>query len=407
MSEHLYMTKEETRNFLFLRHGLLGEKRYRGKEGIMEFIQSVGCIQFDPIDVCGKNPELVLQSRVEGFMKEMLYELLYEDRRLIDHFDKSLAIYPAEVWPCFQRVRDEFRERSLKREETNDIAALVLEIIRTKGIVSSSDIGYKNTIVGDWGNKSKLARAVLEVLYYQGDTIIHHKNGTRKYYALAESLLDDTYFNQEDHFTDDHDFKKWRVLRRIEAIGLLWDKPSDAFLMIRDLKTKERIKIFHELKNEGKIMPITVEGIKEILYVSARDKELLVESLKSGNINLMDRIEFLAPLDNLIWDRRLIKALYSFDYKWEIYTPAEQRKFGYYTLPVIRGNRFIGRIELLNQRKEKGLHLRNLWLEEGITLDQDLSENLHSALERFRIFSDCEVILDEKEILGNYVKLKN
>ena len=120
-------------------------------------------------------------EKFEGFKKEMLYELLYEERRLIDHFDKSLAIYPAEFWPCFQRVRDEFRERALKREETNDIAAEVLEIIRRKGFVSSSDIGFKNTIVGDWGNNSKLARAVLEVLYYQGDTMIHHKRGTRKF----------------------------------------------------------------------------------------------------------------------------------------------------------------------------------------------------------------------------------
>ena len=405
MSEHLYWTKEEARNFLFLRQGLMGEKRYIGKEGVMKFIHSVGCIQFDPIDVCGKNPELVLQSRVEGFKKEMLYELLYEERRLIDHFDKSLAIYPAEFWPCFQRVRDEFRERALKREETNDIAAEVLEIIRRKGFVSSSDIGFKNTIVGDWGNNSKLARAVLEVLYYQGDTMIHHKNGTRKFYALTEGLNKDTLLQQNDPFKDDHDFKKWRVLRRIEAVGLLWDKPSDAFLMIRDLKTKERIKIFHELKSEGKIIPITVEGIKEILYVSARDKEVLAESLKTGNLNLMERIEFLAPLDNLIWDRKLIKALYNFDYKWEIYTPAEQRKYGYYTLPVISGNRFIGRIELLNQRKEKELHLKNLWLEEGITLDLDLSEKLQLALDRFRIFSDCEDILDEKEILGGVVKI--
>ena len=190
----------------------------------------------------------------------------------------------------------------------------------------------------------------------------------------------------------------------MEAVGHLWDKPSDAFLMIRDLKTKERIKIFHELKSEGKIIPITVEGIKEILYVSARDKEVLAESLKTGNLNLMERIEFLAPLDNLIWDRKLIKALFNFDYKWEIYTPAEQRKYGYYTLPVISGNRFIGRIELLNQRKEKELHLKNLWLEEGITIDLDLSEKLQMALERFRIFSDCEDILDEKEILGSVVK---
>ncbi|MGB4588043.1 MAG: winged helix DNA-binding domain-containing protein [Clostridiaceae bacterium] len=401
MSEHLYLTKEQARNFLFFKHGLKGEKRYIGKEGVMEFINSVGCIQFDPIDVCGKNPELVLQSRVEGFKKEMLYELLYEDRRLLDHFDKSLAIYPVELWPYFRRVRDEFRERGLKHQETKGIAAEVLEIIKAKGFVSSSDIGFNNTIEWDWGNKSKLSRAILEVLYYQGDTIIHHKNGTRKYYALTDGLLEDTNFNHKDPFKDDHDFNKWRVLRRIEAIGLLWDKPSDAFLMIRNLKSKERIKIFHELHLEEKIIKVTVEGVKEPLYLSERDKAELEDSLK--NNPLLERVEFLAPLDNLIWDRKLIKALYNFDYKWEIYTPAEQRKFGYYTLPVIRGNTFIGRIELLNQRKEKALLFKNIWLEEGISLDQDLCENLQVALERFKTFSDCKTLIDEKQILGNHI----
>ena len=400
MSEQLYLTKEEARNFLFLRHGLMGEKRYIGKEGVMEFIHSVGCIQFDPIDVCGKNPELVLQSRIEGFKKEMLYELLYEDRRLIDHFDKSLAIYPIELWPSFKRVREEFRERALNHEETNEISEEVLEIIRNKGFVSSSDIGFNNTMMWDWGNKSKLARAILEVLYYQGDTLIHHKKGTRKYYALAEGLLKDTGINQKDPFKDNHDYKKWRVLRRIEAIGLLWDKPSDAFLMIRDLKSKERIKMFQVLKSEGKIIPVTVEGIEEILYISVRDKEILADSLKGDNSRIKERIEFLAPLDNLIWDRKLIKALYDFDYKWEIYTPTEQRKFGYYTLPVIKGNRFIGRIELSNQRKDKELHLKNLWFEDGVHFNKDLSEKLHETVERFKIFNSCTMIVDEKEIFG-------
>lgn len=401
MSEHLYLTKEEARKFLFLRHGLMGEKRYLGKEGVMEFIHSVGCIQFDPIDVCGRNPELVLQSRIEGFKKEMLSELIYEDRSLIDHFDKSLAIYPSELWPSFKRVREEFRERALNHEETNEIAAEVLEIIRRKKVVSSSDIGFNNTIMWDWGNQSKLARAILEVLYYQGDILIHHKKGTRKYYTLADTVLKDSLMNQKDPFKDDHDYKKWRVHRRIEAIGLLWDKPSDAFLMIRDLKTKERIRIFQELKSEGKILPVTVEGMKEILYMSARDKAVLADSLQGNKSRMKERIEFLAPLDNLIWDRKLIKALYDFDYKWEIYTPEEQRKFGYYTLPIIRGNTFIGRIELSNQRKDKELHLKNLWFEDGIHFDKDLSENLREAVERFKIFSSCTVVVDEKKVLDN------
>ena len=92
------LTKQQARQFMLLKHGLIGERKFIGKDGVLAFVRQAGCIQFDPIDVCGKNAELVLQSRVKGFTKKMLYELLYEDRKLIDYFDKNLAIMAFEDW---------------------------------------------------------------------------------------------------------------------------------------------------------------------------------------------------------------------------------------------------------------------------------------------------------------------
>lgn len=103
------LTKQQACTFLLLKHGLLGEHRFHGKEGVCDFVKQVGCIQFDPIDVCGKNSELVLQSRVKGFQKLMLYELLYKDRMLIDYFDKNLAIISACDWSCFSRTREYYK----------------------------------------------------------------------------------------------------------------------------------------------------------------------------------------------------------------------------------------------------------------------------------------------------------
>ena len=397
MSEHLHLTKEEARRFLSLKHGLLGKVKFSGKEGVMEYIRQAGCIQFDPIDVCGKNSELVLQSRVKGFNKKMLDELLYEDRKLVDHFDKCLAIYPMETWPSFRRVREEFRERGLKRHETNDIAEEVREIIREKGNVSSGDIGFQDTLVGDWGRNTKLARAALEVLYSQGDVVIHHKKGARKYYALAKDYMKEECLVEDDPIRDDQEYRKWRVLRRIEAIGLLWDRASDALLMIRDLKAKERISVFHDLKQEGKIIPVTVEGIKEILYFSRGDIDLLLESKVKSNFKM--RTEFIAPLDNLLWDRKLIKALFDFDYKWEIYTPVEERRFGYYVLPILQGSGFIGRIEISKDSKQKKLVLKNLWLEKGVRMTKKLRNELQRTLDRFMQFNDCEEWVDPHKLL--------
>lgn len=84
----IQLTNHQARQFLLLKHGLLGEYELAGKPGILDFVRQAGCIQYDPIDVCGKNPELVLQSRIKGFTKDMLSELLYEDRSLVDYPEK-------------------------------------------------------------------------------------------------------------------------------------------------------------------------------------------------------------------------------------------------------------------------------------------------------------------------------
>lgn len=96
---------------MLCKHGLLGEYRFAGKEGILSFVRQAGCIQYDPVDVCGRNADLVLQSRIKGYRKPMLYELLYTDRKLVDYFDKNLAVIPAENWKYFGRERLNHRDR--------------------------------------------------------------------------------------------------------------------------------------------------------------------------------------------------------------------------------------------------------------------------------------------------------
>jgi uncharacterized protein YcaQ len=83
------LTNRQARQFMLLKHGLLGEYRFIEKQGVLDFVRQAGCIQFDPVDSCGKNAELTLQSRVKGFTKNTLYELLYNDRKLVDYPDKK------------------------------------------------------------------------------------------------------------------------------------------------------------------------------------------------------------------------------------------------------------------------------------------------------------------------------
>ena len=97
----LNITPDQARQFILLKQGLLGRHRFAGKDGAYQYVRQAGCIQYDPVDVCGRNAELTLQSRVKGFTKRMLDDLLYRDRLLVDYADKELSIWPSEDWPYF------------------------------------------------------------------------------------------------------------------------------------------------------------------------------------------------------------------------------------------------------------------------------------------------------------------
>ncbi len=383
------LTKKQARQFILLKQGLMGEYRFKGKEGVMDFVHQAGCVQFDPIDVCGKNPELVFQSRVEGFTKEMLYSLLYDDRKLLDYFDKNLAIIDINHWKYFERIREENRQQGRGRDEIEKVAHLIKAIINEKGPASSKDIGFNEKIDWYWSS-TNLSRAALETLYFRGDLIVHHKKGTIKYYALAEDYIPREILTAKDPHDDEIEHMKWRVLRRISAVGMLWNKASDAWLYIRGFKTKERNIVFQQLLDEGKIFEFAVEGVKENLYCLTTDKGL-IDTVRSEK-NFHRRTELIAPLDSFIWDRKLIKEIFGFEYKWEIYTPVSQRKYGYYVLPIISGDRFVGRTEAVCDRKNKVLNIKGLWLENGVQLDFALKQRLEQCFTRFMLFHGLEGI---------------
>lgn len=380
------LTNKQARQFILLKHGLIGEHRFAGKQGVLDFVGQAGCIQFDPIDICGKNAELVLQSRIKGFSKQMLYELLYEDRKLLDYFDKNLAIMSVTDWKYFSRFREAYKNGGRSHEKVDAVCADIKALIKEKGPVSSSDIGFNEKVNWYWSD-TKLSRAALETLYFRGELAVHHKKGAVKYYDLAENCVPDEILNMPDPYPDDFSHKKWRVLRRIGSVGLLWNKPSDAWLKIWGLASVDRKEIFRQLLAENEILEIKVENINDMLYCLESDAALLDYIMQSPKLN--ERCELLAPLDNMLWDRRLILALFGFDYKWEIYTPASQRKYGYYTLPLLHGNSLIGRVEAVNDRSSKRLLLRNIWFEDGAKRTKKLETALARCLERFVRFNGC------------------
>lgn len=379
--KELNLTLNQAKRFILYKQGLLGEHRFSGKKGVIDFVRQAGCIQYDPIDVCGRNAELVLQSRVVGFTKQMLYELLYEDRKLLDNFDKNLAIIPVENWPNFKRDRDWHLEHERSFDEIQQACEKIKTIIKERGAVCSADLEMSEKVDWYW-TTTKLSRAALEHMYFRGELAIHHKNKGIKYYDLIERCVPKKILDAADPYPDDFDHKKWRVLERIGSLGLLWNRPSDAWLGIGDLKADMRNRIFDSLLKEGLIIPVHVEGIKYTLYCLAKDAKIAKVIDGEGDT----RCEFIAALDNMMWDRNLIKAIWNFDYKWEIYTPATQRKYGYYVLPILYGENLIGRIEPVYDKKSKELQVTNIWYEPEIKITKKIETAVAATIKRFEQF---------------------
>ena len=391
----LTVTQDQARRFILFKQGLLGEHRFIGKEGAYRYVRQAGCIQFDPVDVCGKNAELTLQSRVKGFRKRMLDDLLYRDRLLVDYSDKELSIWPTEDWPYFSGYRERSMAHGRRFEGIPELEAQAVDYIRRHGPVSSDTLPVDGRIFwhssmhwsGDWHKESPAARSVLEQLYTDGVLLIHHKSGSRKFYDLAEKYLPPGLLNAPNPCADEAAFLGWRVKRRIGAVGLLWNRRSDAWLGI-EMTAEQRDAAFERLEKTGDITAVRVEGLRSPLYMLSADRPEL-EAVMADRAPLKERLEFLAPLDPMLWDRKLIEALWGYRYSWEIYTPADKRKYGYYVLPILYGDRLIGRIEPKADRQEKTLAVRNLWLEPGVRETRKLSEKIESAARRLARFNEC------------------
>ncbi len=389
------LTRQQARQFMLSGQGLLGSWRFVGKGGAYAYIRQAGCIQFDPVDICGKNAELTLQSRVRGFRKEMLQELLYRDRLLVDYADKELSVIPAEDWPYFSAYRARSRALGASFAGLAELERQALDHIRENGPVSADTLPIHGEIFwhssmhwsGNWHKTSQAARSVLEQLYTDGVLVIHHKEGSRKYYDLAERHLDSALLSAENPCADEEELLCWRVLRRIGAVGLLWDKSSPAFLGL-ELSAAGRRTALARLAAADAVRPVRIEGLKPVFYYRAED-ETLMQSVLAGTADLTARMAFLAPLDPMLWDKAMIAALWDFRYAWEIYTPADKRRYGPYTLPILYGESFVGRIDAAADRKSGVLRVRGLWWEPGIRQTKTLQSALDRALRRFAAFNGC------------------
>ena len=391
------LTKSQARRFLLAHHALLPPNRLVGKEGVLLYIRKAGCIQYDPLNIVGRNPDLVLQSRIRDYTPELLKELLYEDRLLVDGWDKNMSIYPLEDWPNFSRRREEARKYyGDPGKPANAVIPHVRDEIEKRGPLSSLDLDLDEKVDWSW-SPTKIGRAALESMYNWGELIIHHKVNTRKVYDFSKRHLPVGILDARDPNTVDEAFHDWYLMRRIGGVGLIWNKASNAWLGMLGMKSGERNGAFKRLLKRKDIVEVIVEGVDEPLYMRDEDRAILELVLEGKTDNRNAAI--LAPLDNLLWDRRLIEALFNFYYVWEVYKPAAERQFGYYVLPILYGDRFVARFDPARDKKNGALIVNNWWWEPGTKQSTTMHKQIRTCFKKFMKYLGTDEIVVGQDTL--------
>lgn len=376
-------TKEEARQMLCRYHNLDGAEALYGKKGIERIMQRIHSIQYDPLNVVARNADLVLQARVNGYRQSDLYSLLYEDHWLVDGFDKEMCIYCSEDFARFRFVRNEYPKHAvLTLKYRNQMGVLdilddVRDFVEKHGKTSTKDLSIGEVRESRWGHK-KLSSAALDYLFNTGVLTVADKQGTQKYFDLTQRVLDRNDLSCHPETLED--FLEWYIERRIQSVGFLWNKAGGAwqgrFLSDNALRSAT----LQTLVEKGRLVEIRVEGITEPFYCS--------KSLEQhGKNHASDSYaRFLAPLDNLMWDRQMLEMLFGFTYRWEVYTPAAKRKFGYYVLPVLYNGQFVARFEAEPVRQAKQFIIKNWWWEPGAQPDSTMIETIENEIVRFADF---------------------
>jgi uncharacterized protein YcaQ len=388
----LHLSADHARRFLVRRH-LLDPPRDLPEEpeSVLRVIDRLGSLQFDPLEVPGaRNHDLVLHNRVAGYRREWCDRWLYgEDRRLIELYNKSLNILPAEELPFYRlawsRGAHSYSEFLAQHE---GLANRIRDHIRESGPVSTASFrDVEDRIQWWWDNSvatsTKAARAVMEALFVVGELGISRRQGNRRFYDLIERLVPAEMLNTH---ASEADQLRHRLLSRHRGVGLMGVGGAGE-LVLGTGKAADRARTTAALVDEGTLIPVALEGFREARHVLA-DEMPILEATAAPDAATTPSVSFVAPLDPLMWDRRLVKGLFGFDYIWEVYTPAPKRRHGYYVLPLLFGDRLVGRIEPRYERASATLRIAGIWFEDGVEPMEEphFIPALAAALEAYRAF---------------------
>jgi uncharacterized protein YcaQ len=406
VTEALTISRAVARRFLAIRHFLAPPRSLPAEPAsVMTVIDRLGSLQFDPLEVAGRNHDLVLLARIDGYQRAWTDALLYQERALFEAYNKGLSILPVSELPYHRITWDRSRIRH-DGEAFDEHAPLVeelLERIRTKGPLGPGEVGPRAAIDWYWRPTNQV-RALLEALAEAGILGLARRDGNRRIYDLAERLFPKELLAER---REPRDQFRHKLLSRYRGHGLLGTSGSAELWLGTSPRVRTsygleggvsfgavgRGELLAELVEAGDLLAVEIEGVRGRRFIVTEEFQILTaaEAEVTGGSDpggADPGVAFLAPLDPFVWDRDFLRRCYGFDYVWEVYVPAPKRRWGYYVLPILFGDRLVGRIEPRIDRRGDKLRVLNAWWEDGFDplADERFVPALAGALDAHRRF---------------------
>ena len=391
------ITQTTARRLAITRQRLAGERLAPNKDGILELVRNLGCLQLDPISAVARSHTLVLWSRLGTYDPAHLDELLYEDRQLFEYWAHAASIVLTEDYPVHHLMMREYgsggsawsKRMRAWAEENAALRDEILLRICEEGPVSSSkfeDTSKRGWESSGWNGGRNVGR-MIDYLWTSGVIMVAKRSGLQKQWDLAERCLPD--WTPRDTLSE-REIVYNAAQRSLRALGIGRAKHINQHYIRGRYPNLQ--KVLNELEAECRIERVHIDGGKEwagTWYIHTEDLPLL-ERLEAGEWE--PRTTLLSPFDNLICDRARTELLFNFRFRIEIYVPKEKREYGYYVLPILHGDRLIGRIDPLMDRKQRRLQINAVYAEPDAPEDAETAQAVANAITELGTFLEAKEI---------------
>ncbi|MBX2959048.1 MAG: YcaQ family DNA glycosylase [Flavobacteriales bacterium] len=381
MTNQITISLKEAQQLALHHQGLLNSTFGNGKNGALKVVEHLGYIQIDTLSVVTRAHHHTLWNRLPDYQEFYLNELLEKDKTIFEYWSHAASYLPMCDYRYSLPRKQLFASgKSHWFEQDKKLNSYVLDRIKAEGPLQSKDFEHVRNTPGNW-YEWKPAKKALEQLFMEGKLMVAKRQGFQKVYDITERVLPKSV---DTSTPTEKENAAHLIKRAVRANGLVEEKE------IAYLQPKLKTAIKNELQNlveSGFLIEIKVENKSET-YFSTPEQLTVLNTLKTSG-----EIHFLSPFDNAIIQRKRVQNLFNFDYQIECYVPEAKRKFGYFCLPILYNNQFVGRFDPKADRKTKTFYIKQLHFEKGFKPTQNFETLFNEKLNTFAKFNGCEKLI--------------